>query len=481
MSILIPFIAIPLYLALLFAIRNAMAARLRGQMHAASKFAHTETLLDTETDAPNVKLLSFERLDTQTASPDAELRRKELAARARCLFRIAFVLDLSFAAAYAFGTDYLSGTRGIDSPSGFVGLIVFYLTLLRYPLYCRQFYGRRWLQDSELPPARLFLFLVSPRWQPMLRTLMLAAAALESALRLRQQQLRSAVVLAFVAALQGVGMLWFHRHIQRDRGLSLLLLRVFGNETSSRLTFGGLLERWQHIGRYFTVTDTSLLRHRTRVFTMGTFLVSCNLIWLVGVSAGLGPTIAVMLFCLAVEVWLMFRRISVKRVDSIDGLLKLLEGVEGKPRESDLTFRSLELPCYDNTWRPAVAELARRADVVLMDLRGYTPDRTGCTFEVEFLFYNVPLARILFLVDSEAAVSSMLLERWQKLSLASPNLRLPKPIAKLYVARISQVGDITRLLTELISTATEATNDERSPESLPPTVIDTADSQSAEA
>lgn len=201
MSILIPFIAIPLYLALLFAMRNVMAARLRRQMHAASMLAPTETLLDTETEAPNVKRLGFERLDTQPASPDAELRRKELAARARWLFRIAFVLDLGFAAAYVFGTDYLSGTRGSDSPLGFVGLIVFYLTLLRYPLYCRQFYGRRWLQDLELPPVRLFLFSVSPRWQPMLRTLMLAAAVLESALCLRHQQVIRRTLLVYQDAI----------------------------------------------------------------------------------------------------------------------------------------------------------------------------------------------------------------------------------------------------------------------------------------
>jgi hypothetical protein len=44
-------------------------------------------------------------------------------------------------------------------------------------------------------------------------------------------------------------------------------------------------------------------------------------------------------------------------------MLQILDGIRGRPRQSDLSFRTLEVSCFNNTWRPAVAEAASRPDV----------------------------------------------------------------------------------------------------------------------
>ena len=49
--------------------------------------------------------------------------------------------------------------------------------------------------------------------------------------------------------------------------------------------------------------------------------------------------------------------------------------------------------CYDNTWKIAVAEFVSVANVVLMDLRGYSTNRKGCDYEVDLLLDQMPIAR----------------------------------------------------------------------------------------
>jgi hypothetical protein len=46
-----------------------------------------------------------------------------------------------------------------------------------------------------------------------------------------------------------------------------------------------------------------------------------------------------------------------------------------------------------------VSRLAREADAVLMDLRGFTPAHRGCIFEIEQLIGSVSLHCIVLLVD----------------------------------------------------------------------------------
>lgn len=253
-------------------------------------------------------------------------------------------------------------------------------------------------------------------------------------------------------------MIWFGRYIQRTSGLSLLLLRVFGGEESAKLTFKGLLERWRHVGRYYTVIDRTRLRHRAEVIGWFRLIGGVNVIWLSAIVLGWQATVMVVVALLALEWWLVYFPIFRQSVVNREGLLKLLADAERAPRSSDLSFRSLEVPCFENTWRLTVAEIAGRVQVVLMDLRDYTRGRRGSEFEIDHLFDSVPLARVVFLVlpreDRLATVQQVLRHQWRTLATDSPNRVLSGPKAKLYAIEMDPpAADMQCLLDELIGMA----------------------------
>jgi hypothetical protein len=71
-------------------------------------------------------------------------------------------------------------------------------------------------------------------------------------------------------------------------------------------------------------------------------------------------------------------------------------------RDPDGRFRVSELFCADTTWRDAVLALIARADVVLLDLREFTPARAGTRYELVQLLRRAPLAKVRVLVDAKA-------------------------------------------------------------------------------
>jgi hypothetical protein len=133
-----------------------------------------------------------------------------------------------------------------------------------------------------------------------------------------------------------------------------------------------------------------------------------------------------------------------------------LKRLDEHPRYLDLSFRHEHVLCHDNTWFLAVADFARRADVVLMDLRGYSEERKGCQREVDFLFDAVPLDRLLFVVETATdmgLVQDMLLARWRRLRKTSPNISLASPVVHLYVARDNDRRDMQGILDRLVLAA----------------------------
>jgi hypothetical protein len=67
--------------------------------------------------------------------------------------------------------------------------------------------------------------------------------------------------------------------------------------------------------------------------------------------------------------------------------------------DPDGLFRVDDFFCHDDTWGTTAVHLARKADAVLMDLRGFTPKNRGCIFEIEQLIAFIPLRRVVLLVD----------------------------------------------------------------------------------
>lgn len=92
--------------------------------------------------------------------------------------------------------------------------------------------------------------------------------------------------------------------------------------------------------------------------------------------------------------------------------------------DPDGRHRVNEFFCHDDTWRPTMLRLAQAADVVLMDLRGFTPQNQGCRYELQQLLDFVALERVVVLIDADAPrdfIEGTLRTLWQTSRPDSPN------------------------------------------------------------
>ncbi len=253
-----------------------------------------------------------------------------------------------------------------------------------------------------------------------------------------------------------------YRQAQVGANYKLLLLRVFGNDENSLLSFGALRHYWQHIGSTFTVVDRSYLRYKYRGHSeqqVAVIVLSC---WSIALLFGtpafnewfyIGPSLGVLIvvtYLLATLVMYImaprsFATSSSQIQQRVDRFLR-------QPRRWDLTFKNLDMYCYDNTWQDAVAELVPRADALLMDLRGFSEQNKGCEKEISFLTDSVPLDHIVFLVDDAndlRLIEKVIFEVWEELDAESPNLTLRDPVVNLYNIGDQTVTDVRGLVDTL--------------------------------
>jgi hypothetical protein len=90
-------------------------------------------------------------------------------------------------------------------------------------------------------------------------------------------------------------------------------------------------------------------------------------------------------------------------------------------------FRVTEFFCHDDTWKMSLARLADESDVVLMDLRGFSPANTGCIFEIKELFNVVALSSLVFVLDDttdQTFMEQTMQQAWREIKDRSPNRRL---------------------------------------------------------
>jgi hypothetical protein len=260
------------------------------------------------------------------------------------------------------------------------------------------------------------------------------------------------VLVAAGAALHAVALVRQARALRRTPGSALLVLRVFERQKSTEFVFNHLMRSWRYFGQHFTVVDGSLVQasgsHRlgwlsrlgVLAFILFTTMLGANglqmedqpgrtlLGMLLGSAAG---ALVVGLVVRAIASWQIGRRFIRDR----EQLLQRLRRLQERPRNLDLSYRHERAMCHDDTWFMAVNEFARRADVVLMDLRGLAISNKGCEMEVEYLFDTVPASRIVFLVDGltpAEAIEPLLARCWRLQHPQSPNLRTAEPELLLY-------------------------------------------------
>jgi hypothetical protein len=101
----------------------------------------------------------------------------------------------------------------------------------------------------------------------------------------------------------------------------------------------------------------------------------------------------------------------------------------------DGQFRVSDFFCYDDTWRLVLSHLVGRSDVVLMDLRGFSAQNSGCIFEIRELINVMPLERVLFIVDDttdESFLRQTLQRSWARMKETSPNRRSESGLLNLF-------------------------------------------------
>ena len=154
---------------------------------------------------------------------------------------------------------------------------------------------------------------------------------------------------------------------------TLLLLRVFGYTARTEKLFDRVGARWRLFGPVTMIAAPDVM---ARTIDPGDFLRFAG-----GRLASSFVT---------------------SRVDLNAGLAAL-----DQMPDPDGRYRVNEFCCRDDTWKATVVELMDRADVILMDLRGLTPTRGGCEFELKQLNERLPANRVVLVVDSEAVVAQV--------------------------------------------------------------------------
>ncbi|MCO4772574.1 MAG: hypothetical protein KDA24_21255 [Deltaproteobacteria bacterium] len=257
----------------------------------------------------------------------------------------------------------------------------------------------------------------------------------------------------------------------------LLLLRTFGLSRLTSTLFGLLGRRWALLGPSVTIADPSLAQFRFRQVRF----------WLLGTC--LAPGVVTMVFSLVegreetllgslgsglefVSVGLSFYPVllvgcfliaSAALLASAPHNTAALENRLSLETRGSLAarFPVIKLSCYDDRWQETVDRLIVWCDVVVMDARGFTPEKAGVAYELGVILAGFPLDRTVFLVDAstdEAYLEETMQAAWRALpaELGTPT-KVPR--VHLYVARAMgrrfrrEVPGLVALLAEVTATA----------------------------
>lgn len=149
-----------------------------------------------------------------------------------------------------------------------------------------------------------------------------------------------------------------------DNAPVLLLLRVFGHRASQQKLARGLLRDWRRQGPVVLIGGEDLATETLDSDELAAFL-----------TGGLGH----LFLNDAAD---LNRAMSEQSTPYIDGL-----------------YPTHDYYCRSHSWKPAVETLMSRAALVILDLRGLSPENAGVRFEIDALAARVPVAQIQVLYD----------------------------------------------------------------------------------
>jgi hypothetical protein len=210
-----------------------------------------------------------------------------------------------------------------------------------------------------------------------------------------------ALVWMFWRLVLKLALRWATRRVA-VQGPALLLLRVFKPSQRSEGFADRLLARWRFVGPVWLIAGPDLA---------GAFMEPDEFF-----------------------AWLR-RRLHERFVADPSQVAERTAALDNR-RDPDGRFRTSELFCADTTWRDVVLALIERADVVLLDLREFTPQRAGTHFELVQLLRRAPLAKVLVLVDARDELAPLQAAIHQAWAEAQRPLTASEPAPALTLLRI---------------------------------------------
>jgi hypothetical protein len=200
----------------------------------------------------------------------------------------------------------------------------------------------------------------------------------------------------------------------------LLLLRVFALGKRSETFFGKLRKHWQYAGGIVMIAGPDLVTTTVEPHEFLDFVRG---------------------------------RIARQFVSDASDVERRLSALAKVP-DPDGRYRISEFFCHNDTWQMTMERLAASSDVVLMDLRSFSPGNHGCVYELGRLVDGIDLNRVVFLVDTttdrgflETTVQGL----WQKLSADSPNQRDSTPSARFFSLKSQNEREVRALVGVLLA------------------------------
>jgi len=489
-------IGILIWFISLFIARWLISKHVLRMMNKASKKTTNENpkeLIASEIKAKNKPV--FEDLYIDSDRSLAINKRELFVKNAYLLFRKKYFFGLLAILIYIvipFVLYKLSGKPVSDESSGVhIMFIVFYFLIINfnYFFYRKQFRA----QDAhfgirfEHPYVTLLRKIVNPTMEVYLTFVVVILISMFGFVELGLIASTNESNMVEGNTLFGIGLLLaslFHlisffkirKIAQKEPNRALLVLRVFGDKKQTELTFGKITNFWKHFGSWFTVADPSFIKRQYKIFTLKTLVTLVVLFitatlfgmlideYLIPIIKSLFPdtsarrTSEIAFIPGMIVAWIIYYQylrfnISRSYAQDIEDIKKKLDKTLKRPRKLNLTFKSLPIFCYNNTWKLAVSEFIKNSRVILMDLRGFSDKRKGCEYEIDFLLDTFPINQILFLVDvsnDRSFVQKTILARWEFLREHSPNISLENPIARIYISDSHDKKDVQSILDLLI-------------------------------
>ena len=146
---------------------------------------------------------------------------------------------------------------------------------------------------------------------------------------------------------------------------SLLVLRVFSRTRAAERLLDAVQTDWRYVGPVYQIAGPDLIRLNVDLYEFGKF-----------VNAKLHE-----LF--------LFGAVTREQL-----LARLVRDPDREGR-----FRVNEIFCFETAWRTTVEQLMNVSDAILLDVRGFGPERRGTAFELELLVRRGFAPRVVALGD----------------------------------------------------------------------------------